>query len=99
MRYISLTVEVWSAGAWQDCCSRDRGTTHFYADDKAGEEGEVRSPCPSTVPATPCSQVTTHSFGRLVAAERIRIKVSASLRWIGNDLKCFRFELLGCDGR
>ena len=99
MRYISLTVEVWTTAGWQDCCSRDHGRTQFYADDKAGEEGEVRSACPSTVPATPCSQVTTHSFGRLVAAERIRIKVSASLRWIGNDLKCFRFELLGCDGR
>ena len=41
MRYISLTVEVWTAAGWQDCCSRDRGRTQFYADDKVDEEGEV----------------------------------------------------------
>ena len=53
MRYISLTVEVWTAAGWQDCCSRDRGRTQFYADDKVDEEGEVRSPCPSSRPVLP----------------------------------------------
>jgi hypothetical protein len=86
MRYIALSVEVWrsdSAG-WVDCCSTStEGVTTFYASDRANATGEV----------------ATHSFGRLVAAARLRITVSASLRWIGHDMKCFRFELLGCDNR
>ena len=86
MRYIAFTVDVWqpaegsSDGQWHDCCSDDGGATQFYADDTADQLGEV----------------TTHSFGGLVAASKLKIKVSASLRWIGDDMKCFRFELLGC---
>ena len=86
MRYIAFTVDVWqpeegsSDGKWRDCCSDDGGATQFYADDTADQLGEV----------------TTHSFGGVVAASKVKIKVSASLRWIGEDMKCFRFELLGC---
>ena len=65
---------------WRDCCSGGSGATHFYADDTAAEAGAV----------------ATHSFGRLVAASRLRVSVSAALRWIGEDSKCFRFEVLGC---
>ena len=86
MRYIAFTVDVWQpeegsgVGRWHDCCSDDGGATQFYADDTADQLGEV----------------TTHGFGRLVVASKLKIKVSASLRWIGDDMKCFRFELLGC---
>ena len=97
MRYISFTVEVWHDEGWEDhaegwedhdegwedCCGAHPGRTHFYADDQAGQAGLV----------------TTHPFGGLVVADRVRIRVSASLRWIGHDQKCFRFELLGCDSR
>ena len=86
MRYIAFTVDIWQPSAvsgdghWHDCCSGDGGGSHFYADDTSDELGEV----------------TTHSFGRLVVATKVKIRVSTSLRWIGHDLKCFRFELLGC---
>ena len=82
MRYISLGLEVSTeAGQWADCCSGDTGgRTTFYADDKSGEAGVVR----------------THAFPALVAARRLRVRISTALRWIGHDHKCFRFEVLGC---
>ena len=81
MRYISLTVEISTDSlVWGDCCSQDGGKTNFYADDTNTEIDEVR----------------THPFHSLVVARYIRIKVSTGLRWIGNDQKCFRFEILGC---
>ena len=54
--------------------------TSFYLDDKK-EEAEV---------------IQTNSFRDLVPARYVRIRVSTSLRWVGHDDKCFRFEILGC---
>ena len=54
--------------------------TTFYLDDKKDE----------------VDTVGTNSFPDLVAARYVRLMVSTSLRWVGNDNKCFRFELLGC---
>ena len=54
--------------------------TSFYLDDKKEEAGVIQ----------------TNSFGDLVPARFVRIRVSTSLRWVGHDHKCFRFEVLGC---
>ena len=54
--------------------------TTFYLDDKKDE----------------IDTVDTNSFPDLVAARFLRLKVSTSLRWVGNDNKCFRFEAIGC---
>ena len=81
--YISLSMEVsMEREAWSDCCSESDATTYFYVDDKEDEINKVK----------------THLFHKLVSARYIRIKVSTSLRWIGHDEKCFRFEILGCAG-
>ena len=61
-------------------CCDEDDKTNFYLDDKKEEINMVQS----------------HSFNDLVAARFVRIKVSTSLRWVGHDDKCFRFELLGC---
>ena len=53
--------------------------TTFYLDDKKDE----------------IDTVDTNSFPDLVAARFLRVKVSTSLRWVGNDNKCFRFEAIG----
>ena len=75
-----MTVEVSLDGRNWEDCCDEDDKTHFYLDDKKDEINKVQS----------------HSFGDLVAARYIRIKVSTSLRWVGHDDKCFRFELLGC---
>ncbi|XP_068222697.1 uncharacterized protein [Palaemon carinicauda] len=40
--------------------------------------------------------ISTHSFTSLVAARRLRIEFDSSVKWPGEDNKCFRFEVLGC---
>ena len=57
--------------------------TMFYLDDKKDQ----------------VDQVERNSFSDLVAARYVRVLVSTSLRWVGHDQKCFRFELLGCTSR
>lgn len=52
----------------------------FYSDDKA-DNVEV---------------ISTHSFHTLRVARYVRIMASTGVRWIGDDEKCFRFEILGC---
>ena len=54
--------------------------TMFYLDDKKDEVDKVER----------------NSFSDLVAARYVRVRVSTSLRWVGDDNKCFRFEMLGC---
>ncbi len=54
----------------------------FYADDRA-DVADV---------------VTTHSFPSPEHARFIRLSPITSLRWIGHEEKCFRFEILGCGG-
>ena len=61
-------------------CCGEEDKTNFYLDDKKDEVDKIQ----------------TNSFSDLVAARFVRIKVSTSLRWVGNDDKCFRFEILGC---
>ena len=84
MRYISFGVEVslsGERGEWGDCCDQETGArTTFYADDKVGEVGVVR----------------THAFPDVIVARYLRVRISTGLRWIGHDHKCFRFEILGC---
>ena len=86
MRYISFGVEVslsGETGEWGDCCDQETGArTTFYADDKVGEAGVVR----------------THAFPDVIVARYLRVRISTGLRWIGHDHKCFRFEVLGCSG-
>ena len=48
----------------------------FYADDR-GDSANV---------------IKTHSFGAVQAARFVRIVVSAGVRWIGHEQKCFRLE-------
>ena len=55
----------------------------FYLDDKKDEVNKVER----------------NSFSDLVAARYVRVRVSTSLRWVGHDQKCFRFELLGCSSQ
>ena len=78
--YISLTVEVSVDGRTWHDCCGDEDKTNFYLDDKKDEVDKIQ----------------TNSFSDLVASRFVRIKVSTSLRWVGNDDKCFRFEILGC---
>ena len=79
--YISLTVEVSVDGRlWEDCCGEDSDRTSFYLDDKKEEAGVIQ----------------TNTFRDLIPARYVRIRVSTSLRWVGHDHKCFRFEILGC---
>ena len=79
--YISLSMDVsLDKDTWSDCCSDSDSPTYFYVDDKRDEINTIQ----------------THGFEKLIAARYIRIKVSTSLRWIGHDEKCFRFEILGC---
>ena len=40
--------------------------------------------------------ISTHSFHTLRVARYVRIMASTGVRWIGDDEKCFRFEILGC---
>ena len=78
--YISLTVEVSVDGRLWEDCCGDSDRTSFYLDDKKEEAGVIQ----------------TNSFRDLIPARYVRIRVSTSLRWVGHDHKCFRFELLGC---
>ncbi|XP_064084382.1 uncharacterized protein LOC135200057 isoform X2 [Macrobrachium nipponense] len=40
--------------------------------------------------------ISTHSFTSLVAARRLRLEFDSSVKWPGEDNKCFRFEIIGC---
>ena len=81
--YISLSLEISLDGQAWSDCCGEEETTMFYLDDKKDEVNKVER----------------NSFSDLVAARYVRVVVSTSLRWVGHDNKCFRFELLGCTAR
>ena len=78
--YISLSLQTSLDGQAWSDCCGEEETTMFYLDDKKDEVNKVER----------------NSFSDLVAARYVRVLVSTSLRWVGHDNKCFRFELLGC---
>ena len=83
LRYVGLKVHLSDDGVnWRECCGQyGDDTALFYADDRANE----------------VDKIATHSFKGLEAARFFRVTPLTDLRWIGDDEKCFRFEVLGCD--